>query len=62
MLEKLQSRTNKKSLVENINEPKTNKIYNNLTKRVWFQRRPEMSNKPVLILIFEGLLGEYKLS
>lgn len=36
------------------------KIYRNLTKRLLYQRRISMQINPILIIVFDGLIGEYQ--
>lgn len=52
-----QAKVSKKDL-----NPQTLKIYNNISKRIWFQRRPSMLNKNMLILVFDGLMGAFRMS
>jgi hypothetical protein len=42
--------------------PSTIRQYNNITKRIYFQRRDLYVKRPMIILIFDGLLGLFKKS
>lgn len=49
------------NLPVNLN-PQTLRQYNNFSKRLWFERREETAKRPLVILIFDGLLGKFKKS
>jgi hypothetical protein len=39
-------------------KPLTDKVYESQTKRIEFRRRPENQNRQILIIHFEGVIGE----
>lgn len=40
--------------------PCTFKVYNNLTKRIWYSKRQKFELS-IMILVFDGMMGEFKL-
>jgi hypothetical protein len=44
---------------KSVEAPQTTKIYKNKTRRCDFKRRPLMSMKSIIIVNFEGVLGEF---
>ena len=39
--------------------PYTPLVYKNKTKRLHFMRRPEMADRGLIIVVFDGLIGDF---
>ena len=39
--------------------PQTVRIYNNISKRIWIQRREALVKRPLIVIIFDGLMGNF---